>query len=129
MVRPFVLWRCPDDEGTNAPMDESEFPFERLEVFQLAMQLAPIIQAIVRRLPPGFGDLRDHIRRSERSIRLNISEGSGKRPARMKAARYDTARASANECAAASQKLGYSAWPTSARSTRPMRCSAGSPAC
>lgn len=82
-------------------MDDSEFPFERLEVFQLAMQLAPIIQAIVSRLPPGYGDLRDHIRRSERSIRLNISEGSGKRPARMKAARYDTARASANECAAA----------------------------
>lgn len=82
-------------------MNEPEFEFQKLEVYQRAMELKPLIDQIIRQLPPGHGDLRGQARRHERSIRLNIAEGSGKHRPGGKAERYRTARGSANECAAA----------------------------
>jgi four helix bundle protein len=75
------------------------FPFERLEVHRLALELMPVIRAVTDSFPRGYGDLKDHIHRSGRSIHLNIAEGSGRRRPGNKVSRYDTARASANECA------------------------------
>ena len=82
-------------------MDEPEFEFHRLEVYHRAMELKPLIDAIIRQLPPGNGDLRGQLRRNERSVRLNIGEGSGKHRPGGKAERFRTARGSANECATA----------------------------
>ena len=81
-------------------MDQPEFEFQRLDVYQRAMDLRPLITALVSELPPGEGDLRSQLRRSERSIRLNIAEGSGKHRPGGKVERFRTARGSANECAA-----------------------------
>jgi four helix bundle protein len=77
------------------------FEFEKLEVYQLALRLAPLVASVCDCLPAGYGDLRSHLRRSERSIRLNIAEGAGKHRPGGKAERFRTARGSANECAAA----------------------------
>lgn len=82
-------------------MSNDAFPFEKLEVYQLAVRLAGVVREILEQIPPGHSDLCNHLGRSERSIRLNTAEGSGRRPAAQKVHRYDTARASANECAAA----------------------------
>ena len=82
-------------------MTDPQFEFQRLEVYQRAMELKPLIDEIVRQLPPGTGDLRGQLRRNERSIRLNIGEGSGRHRPGGKAERFRTARGSANECAAA----------------------------
>jgi four helix bundle protein len=82
-------------------MADRSFEFEKLEVYQLALRLMPLVAEIARQLPPGFADLRNHVRRSERSIRLNIAEGAGKHRPGGKAERFRTARGSANECAAA----------------------------
>lgn len=79
----------------------TQFEFEKLEVYQLALELRPLVGAITRQLPRGYGDLRSHATRSERSIRLNIAEGAGKHRPGGKAERFRTARGSANECAAA----------------------------
>lgn len=80
----------------------SEPGFEwKLEVYQLAMRLKPLIASITAELPRGYGDLKDHLLRSDRSIRLNIAEGAGRNSPGGKAERYRTARGSANECAAA----------------------------
>lgn len=79
--------------------DRFQFPFEKLEVHRLALELMPVIRSILTSLPRGYGDLKHHMHRSARSIHLNIAEGSGKRQPGHKASRYDTARASANECA------------------------------
>lgn len=77
------------------------FPFERLEVHRLALELMPLIRDIIASLPRGYGDLKQQMHRSARSIHLNTAEGSGRRKPGNKANRYDTARASANECASA----------------------------
>ena len=81
-------------------MADPEFEFHRLEVYHRAMELKPLIDDIIRQLPPGNGDLRGQLRRNERSIRLNIGEGSGRHRPGGKAERFRTARGSANECAA-----------------------------
>jgi four helix bundle protein len=82
-----------------------EFAFQKLEVYQLALRLQPLIRLIVADLPRGYGDLRSQATRSERSIRLNIAEGAGRNSPGGKAERYRTARGSANECAAALDEI------------------------
>lgn len=82
-------------------MKEPEFEFQKLDVYQLAMELKRVIVRIARELPRGSGDLRHHLVGSDRSIRLNIAEGAGKHRPGGKAERFRTARGSANECAAA----------------------------
>jgi four helix bundle protein len=81
-------------------MSDPRFEFEGLEVYQLALRLRPLVARIAAELPRGEGDLRGHLRRSERSIRLNIAEGAGRHRPGGKAERFRTARGSANECAA-----------------------------
>ena len=81
-------------------MDEPTFEFQKLEVYQRALELKPLIDEIIRQLPAGEGDLRSQAKRHERSIRLNIAEGSGRNRPGGKVERYRTARGSANECAA-----------------------------
>lgn len=81
-------------------MNEPTFEFQKLEAYQLALRLTPLIARIVEELPRGYGDLRGHLGRSERSIRLNLAEGAGKHRPGGKAERFRTARGSANECAA-----------------------------
>lgn len=81
-------------------MNMPEFEFQKLEVYQLAMKLKPLIASIEKQLPRGCGDLRHHVVRAERSMRLNIAEGAGKHRPGGKTERFRTARGSANECAA-----------------------------
>lgn len=82
-------------------MSGDVFEFEKLEVYQVALELKRFVKKIARDLPRGYGDLRHHASRSERSIRLNIAEGAGKHRPGGKAERFRTARGSANELAAA----------------------------
>lgn len=89
-------------------MSGPTFEFQKLEVYQLARSLQPLIGEIVAQLPRGSGDLRSQLLRSERSIRFNIAEGAGRNSAGGKAERYRTARGSANECAAALDEIEMS---------------------
>lgn len=82
-------------------IEDERFEFKKLHVYKLAIQVKPLVDKIIVDLPTGYGDLKSQLRRNERSIRLNIAEGAGKRRPGSKAERYRTARASANECAAA----------------------------
>jgi len=73
-------------------------PHERLDVFQVALQLVALVSA----LPPsrGASDTFDQLRRASTSIVLNIAEGVGKQ-GRDRTRFYEIARGSALECAAA----------------------------
>lgn len=43
-------------------MSEENFEFEKLDLYELALQLLPIVTRIMKQLPRGYGDLKDHLR-------------------------------------------------------------------
>ena len=74
--------------------------FQKLDVYQRAIEFLTVANRIRGRLPKGNADLADQLRRAAQSIPQNIAEGCG-RTARADQAKHDTiARGSAMECAA-----------------------------
>ena len=55
-----------------------QFSFERLEVWQLALEALVLIDEIVRALPPPYGELAKQLRDASLSVVANIAEGVGK---------------------------------------------------
>ena len=81
------------------------FGFQRLDVYQCAVQFLARSASLAERAPRGYGDLSDQLRRAALSVPLNIAEGSGKTD-RDAARFYTIAQASALECAAILDALG-----------------------
>jgi four helix bundle protein len=74
--------------------------YQRLDVYQCAIQLLSQCVRLSANVPKGYGPLGDQLRRAAVFVPLNIAEGSG-RPAAGDAARfYGIARGSAMECGA-----------------------------
>jgi len=79
--------------------DNYTFDFERLEVYQKALELVRAIYRIARPLPKEYQySLADQLRRAGLSIVNNLAEGSGKVSKKEKANYYRTALNSAREC-------------------------------
>lgn len=74
--------------------------FERLDVYQCALQFAALSFQILEKMPRGHGELADQLRRETISVPLNIAEGAGKTTERERARFHAIARGSAMECAA-----------------------------
>lgn len=81
-------------------MEENlEFDFERLEVYQLALEFLDFIFDICKSIPADLQYcLSDNLKRAGISISNNIAEGSGKKSGKEKARYYGTALDSAREC-------------------------------
>jgi len=80
-------------------VEEYEFDFERLEVYQKAMELVAAIFRITRSLPKEYQfSLADQLRRAGLSILNNLAEGSGKLSKKEKGQFYKTSLNSAREC-------------------------------
>ena len=77
-----------------------ELDHERLDVYQLALDLLVTANGIIEALPRGRSHLADQFTRAATSIVLNISEGAGKLSKPDKRRYYLTARGSATESAA-----------------------------
>ena len=72
--------------------------FERLDVYQAAVQLVELVAQLPK--PRGQGDVHDQLVRASTSVVLNVAEGLGRTGKdRHRFMRY--ARGSATECAAA----------------------------
>ena len=71
--------------------------FEKLIVFQKAVDFAVMAYGVCQTLPKGNADLADELRRSSQSIVLNIAEGAGEFAPAEKARFYRMARRSATE--------------------------------
>ena len=75
------------------------FGFQRLDAYRAATEFLGMMCKLVVRIPKGYGDIVDQLRRAALSVPLNIAEGSGK--FNRDAVRFYTiARGSALECAA-----------------------------
>ena len=74
--------------------------FQRLDVYQCAIQFVSIAMQIAGMLPRGHGELKDQLRRAAFSLPLNIAEGAGRASDADGARHYAIARGSAMECAA-----------------------------
>lgn len=87
-------------------MDSNEFCFdhEKLDVYQEAIRFVAWLSELVEPLN-RVGDVRDQLDRAATSICLNIAEGNGKYSVKDRCRFFDTANASALECAAARDVL------------------------
>jgi four helix bundle protein len=74
--------------------------FQKLDVYQRAIEFLLVANRIRGRLPKGNADLADQLRRASQSIPLSIAEGCGRTGRADKARHYTIARGSAMECAA-----------------------------
>jgi four helix bundle protein len=74
--------------------------FQRLDVYQRAIEFLALVYDIVGELPRGNADRADQLMRSAESVVRNIAEGAGRWSEVDSASRYKIARGEAMECAA-----------------------------
>lgn len=87
--------------GISEYIDAMEkFGFERLDVYQCALEFLELAYLLIDQLPKGYAPLADQLRRSSLSIPLNIAEGTGKSSTSDRRRFYQIARGSALECSA-----------------------------
>lgn len=78
----------------------SSFDHEKLQVYQLSIDLVVLANELVEHLPKGRGYLADQLQRAATSVPLNIAEGAGEYSRPEKSRFYRMAKRSATECAA-----------------------------
>jgi four helix bundle protein len=74
------------------------FMFEKLEVYQKAVDLADEIAALTEGLPRGYGFLVDQLNRAALSLAANLAEGNGRLTKPDRRNFFTIARGSAQEC-------------------------------
>ena len=74
--------------------------FQRLDVYQRAIEFLALAYDIVDVLPRGHADRADQLTRAAESVVRNIAEGAGRWSEADSANRYKIARGEAMECAA-----------------------------
>jgi len=75
------------------------FDFEKLDVYQVALDFVASADDVAQKLPRGRRYLKDQLRRAANSIAANIAEGVGEYSPAEKVRFYRIARRSAVECA------------------------------
>ena len=74
--------------------------FQRLDVYQRAIEFLALVYDVVDELPRGHADRADQLTRAAESVVRNIAEGAGRWSEADSANRYKIARGEAMECAA-----------------------------
>lgn len=74
--------------------------FQRLDVYQRAIELLALVYEITESLPRGHADRADQLTRAVESVVRNIAEGAGRWSPADSSNRYKIARGEAMECAA-----------------------------
>lgn len=74
------------------------FAFEKLIVYQKAVDLADRIASLTEKFPRGYGYLSDQLNRASLSIAANIAEGNGRFTKADRRNFFGIARGSVQEC-------------------------------
>lgn len=75
------------------------FDHEKLDVYNISIEMVMLIDKIVKSLPRGIAYIIDQLQRAGTSIPLNIAEGAGEFSKNEKMRFYRIAKRSATECA------------------------------
>ena len=75
-----------------------QFDHEKLDSYQVALDLVVLIDEVVEHLPRGRAYLADQLQRAGTSVPLNIAEGAGEYSGSEKGRFYRMAKRSATEC-------------------------------
>ena len=75
------------------------FDHEKLDAYQVAIELILLIDTIIPHFPRGRAYLIDQLQRAGASVPLNIAEGAGEYSGQEKVRFYRMAKRSATECA------------------------------
>lgn len=75
------------------------FDHEKLDVYQVSIELVVLIETLVEHLPRGRAYIADQLQRAGISVPLNIAEGAGEYSSAEKIRFYRMAKRSATECA------------------------------
>ena len=92
--------------------------FQRLDVYQRAIEFLALVCDVVGDLPRGNADRADQLTRAAESVVRNIAEGAGRWSEADSASRYKIARGEAMECAASLDVLRLRKLVTDARYDR-----------
>ena len=87
------------------PQLDSGFPHQRLDAFHVSMELTLGVERLADRMPRGYADLKDQVRRAAAATTRNITEGASRWGRKDKAARFAIARGECAECDAALQMV------------------------
>lgn len=83
----------------NREEEDFKFDFEKLEVYQLALEFLSELFKVYRRLPKDLQySIGNNFIRAGLSVSNNLAEGSGKIPKKEKARYYGTSLDSTREC-------------------------------
>jgi four helix bundle protein len=74
--------------------------FQRLDVYQRAIEFLALVYEIIDHLPKGHADRADQLARAAESVVRNIAEGAGRWSGADSAKHYKIVRGEAMECAA-----------------------------
>jgi four helix bundle protein len=74
--------------------------YRSLRVYQLSIEILPLINEVCASVPRGYGTVSDELKRAGLGISRNIAEGSGKRTQKNRERFMGDARGSAMECGA-----------------------------
>ena len=75
------------------------FAHHRLEVYHLALRMAALAKEVSDKIPRGYRNYADHLKRSSGNTALLIGEGANRYSAGMKRQRYEEALGEAGEVA------------------------------
>jgi len=75
--------------------NDGSFGFEKLDVYQAAVQFIPLAGQVIVDLTPGYHPYADQLRRAALSIAVNIAEGVGRTNPDDRRRHYGIARGSA----------------------------------
>ena len=84
---------------------DSGFAHQRLDAFHVSMELTLGVERLAARLPRGYADLKDQVRRAAAATTRNLTEGANRWAPKDKAARFAIARGECGECDAALQMV------------------------
>jgi four helix bundle protein len=93
----------PTDLATSStcrPIGSWMLTFQRLDVYQRALEFLALVCEVVGDLPRGHGERADQLVRAAESVVRNIAEGAGRWSEADAAKHYKIARGEAMECAA-----------------------------